>query len=81
MPITKEALQECVDKLLLNEFVRVDQSSVYPDCLVAHIEVKAAAYLDANRESLSHMPDRMIAALEQIKVLVDHSIATIRENS
>lgn len=80
MPITKKSLQECVDKLLPYGYAQVFGSS-YPDCFVTRIEVGTSAYLDVNRESLSHMPDRMIAALEQIKVLVDHSIAVIRENS
>jgi len=79
MAITKKALQEYVDKLLPGMYAQVFATS-YPNCLVTHIEVSTSAYLDIN-ESLSHMPDRAIVALEGIKTLVECSIATIRENS
>lgn len=80
MAITKEELQKRVDKLLprCHGYAQVFDSS-YPDCLVTHIEVGTSAYLDVN-ESLSRVPGRMILAFEDIKVLIDHSIAMIREN-
>ena len=80
MTVTRKALQECVDKLLPNGHAVVFSSIKDLNGWDVCMGINTTAYLRSD-ESLSHMPDRVIAALEDVKKLVEYSIATIRENS